>query len=103
MVSLPKGVLAKAVVYTTLILLVDVLLIAVSSVILSQNMVSYYTLLTLLEAAVLLFTGGFRKPESVTPGLEPTLQRDWSLIITGLVVLALSFLLAYPLSWFFGH
>jgi hypothetical protein len=98
MVSMPQGNISKAVIYTALILLVDALGIAGASAVLSSNLVSYFTLLMLLEAAVLLFTGGFRKPQIVTSGLSPTSRRDWSLILTGLILLVLSFLLAYPLG-----
>lgn len=94
----PQSVIIRAVFYAGLVLLADVIVIAVASFLFGRSLLSYFTLLMLLEAAVLLFTGGFRKPSIVTPGLEPTSRRDWSLIMTGLFLLALSFLLAYPLS-----
>ena len=96
---MPQSVPGKAAIYTALVLLADTLVIVAASLVLSRNVASYYTLLTLLEAAFLLFTGGFRQPQIVTPGLAPTSHRDWSLIVTGLFLLALSFLLAYPLGW----
>ncbi len=96
---LPRRALGKAAVYTALVLLADTLVIGAASLVLSRNVASYFTLLMLLEAGVLLFTGGFRKPTIVIPGLAPTSQREWSLIMTGLFVLVLSFLLAYPLEW----
>jgi len=88
------------VVFTALILAADAIIIAGASYLLSRNLLSYYTLLMLLEAAVLLSTGAF-KPRTILPveSLKPDVKRDWSLILTGLFVLALSFVLAYPLSW----
>jgi hypothetical protein len=51
----------------------------------------------MLEAAVFLFTGGFRSPTVVpVEALKPDIKRDWSLLFTGLLLLAVSFLLAYP-------
>ncbi len=89
--------LRKGAFYSGAILIADAIAIGLVSLINGRNLLSYYTLLTLLEAAVLLFTGGFRKPWIVPAGLQPDLRRDWSLIITGLILLASSFVLAYPL------
>jgi len=54
------------VVFTALILAADAIIIAGASYLLSRNLLSYTTLLMLLEAAVLLSTGAF-KPRTILP------------------------------------
>ncbi len=79
-----------------MVLVANAIGIAVISLFAGQGYFSYYSLVTLLEAAALLFTGGF-KVRTVLPvkALEPEIKRDWSLIVGGIVLLASSFASGY--------
>jgi hypothetical protein len=88
--------------YTAIILLVDAAGVGIFSFLAGRNLFSYYTLILLVEAAGFLFTGGFRKPAPLTPTIRafnPEFSNvDWSLVLTGIMLLASSFILAYPLK-----
>jgi hypothetical protein len=97
-----KGALAQGLLYAMIILVVDGLALGVAMLILGRNLWSYYTLLPLLEATPFLYAGYF-KPRSIIPveALKPQVTAEWSLITTGLILLAASFAFAYPLRFLY--
>jgi hypothetical protein len=90
--------------------------IAAASALFWQNLFHYYTLLTLLQAALLFLIGGAKDLSGslaftrIFNGVNQT-KKVWTLdghrqaqeraapyVVTGLMLLVLSFILAYPLS-----
>ena len=110
------AVLRKSLLYSSLLLFADSLGIAVASIALGRSLFHHYTLLTLLEAAFLFLFGGaidlggsisYRR---ISDRINKT-QKAWDFnehrqtqtkaapyIITGTILLILSFVLAYPLG-----
>lgn len=102
--------------FTAVVLLSDAIALGIDSVVLGKNMFHYFTLFTLLEAAMLFLAGGgldigsslsFRsvtdhvsKKESTwsVEGHRRTQYRTLALILSGIILLVLSFALAYPLD-----
>jgi len=106
----------KGLLYSGIILFSDAVGLGLDSLILGRNMFHYYTLFTLAQAALLFLVGGAM---DVTGSLSfsrfrdraKTSEKHWSVdahrkaqsraapfIVTGVILLVLSFALAYPLS-----
>ena len=114
--ALTKLVIKRGGLYTGVVLLSDAIALGMESVLLGKNMFHYFTLFTLLEAAMLFLVGGgldiggslsFRrvmdhvsKKESTwsVEGHRRTQSRALPLILSGIILLVLSFALAYPLN-----
>ncbi len=106
----------KGAVYSGLVLLMDGAALGIDSLILSRNMFHFFTLMMLMESALLFLIGGavdvggsvsFRKLMNHVSKTE----RDWSTeghrnaqsraaptVLAGVILLVLSFALAYPLN-----
>jgi hypothetical protein len=118
-----KGMMRSAVIsvkkgglYAGIMLLSDTIGSAVGSIILWRNMFHYFTLFTLVEAAVFFLIGGavdiggslsFRrimdhvsKKEGAwsTEAHRQAQSRAFPFVVTGIILLVLSFILAYPLN-----
>jgi hypothetical protein len=110
------AILKKSAFLTCAITFADAVGVAAASVLLWQNLFHYYTLLTLVEAALLFLIGGAKDlSESLafTRILDRINQTNkaWTLdehrqaqeraapyVVTGIILLVLSFILAYPLN-----
>jgi hypothetical protein len=102
--------------YAGVLLLSDAIALGIDSVLLGKNLFHYFTLFTLVEAAILFLVGGamefggslsFRrvmdyvsKTESAwsIEGHQKAQSRALPLIVAGIILLVLSFALAYPLN-----
>ena len=102
--------------YAGVALFCDAIALSIDTVLLNKNMFHYFTLFTLTEAALLFLAGGaldiggslsFRrvmdhvaKKESswTLDGHRKAQSRALPLIMTGVILLLLSFALAYPLN-----
>lgn len=106
----------KAALYSGLILISDAVGLGMDSLILGRNMFHYFTLLTLVEAALLFLIGGaldvggslsFTKVMNYVgktntiwsaDGHRRAQSKAAPIIVAGIFFLALSFALAYPLN-----
>ncbi len=106
----------KGGVYACLIVLLDAVALGLDSLILARNMFHFFTLMTLMESALLFLIGGaidvggslsFHKLMSHVSKA----QSDWSpqghrnaqsrtapIVLAGVILFVLSFALAYPLN-----
>lgn len=102
--------------YSGLILISDALALALDSLILGRNMFHYFTLVTLGEAALLFIVGGaldvggslsftkvmghMSKTNTTwnAEGHRKTQSKVVPIILAGILLLVLSFALAYPLN-----
>jgi hypothetical protein len=110
------SVVKRGALYSAVLLFSNAVGLALDSLIVGRNMIHYYTLFTLAEAALLFLVGGAM---DVRGSLSFSRVRDhvtksekaWSadahrkaqskaapFIVGGLILLALSFALAYPLN-----
>jgi hypothetical protein len=109
-------VIRKSVKYVVLLSLVDVVGLEIPSLFLGRHLLHYFTLVLLVEAGLLFLIGGtldftgslaFRRLADHASGA----RKAWNfghykkkqegiavLVLAGLILLALSFLLAYPLN-----
>jgi hypothetical protein len=94
----------------------DAIGLAIPSIILYRSMFHYYTALTLIESAVLFVVGGLMDVSGSisfkrTIGHLSKIEKDWDAkehkqtqqkaapyIVTGILLFAISFILAYPLN-----
>ncbi len=106
----------KGAVYSGLILLLDGAALGTGSLILLRNMFHFFTLMTLMESALLFLIGGaidvggsvsfhkltnhVSKPERgwSTEGHRNAQSRAAPIVLAGVILLVLSFALAYPLN-----
>ena len=106
----------KGAAYSALFLLGDLVALGLDSLILGRNMFHFFTLLTLIEAALLFVIGGaldvggslsFHKMmhhvsktegEWSAEGHKSALSRAAPIILAGFILFVLSFALAYPLN-----
>ena len=109
------AILKKSAILTCAITLADAVGIAAASILLWQNLFHYYTLLTLLQAALLFLIGGAKdlsgslaftrifndinqtKKSWMFDGHRQAQERAAPYVVTGTILLALSFILAYSL------
>jgi hypothetical protein len=110
------AILKRSALLTCAITFVDAAGIAAASILLLQNLFHYYTLLTLLQAALLFLIGGAKDLSGslaftrIFNGINPT-KKAWTIdghrqaqetaapyVVTGIILLVLSFILAYPLG-----
>ncbi len=106
----------KGGVYSGLILLLDGAALGIDSLILSRNMFHFFTLMMLMESSLLFLIGGamdvggsvsfqklmnhVSKTESdwSTKGHRNAQSRAAPIVLAGVILLVLSFALAYPLN-----
>ncbi|MGP8070269.1 MAG: hypothetical protein ACLP5V_10300 [Candidatus Bathyarchaeia archaeon] len=110
------AILKRSALLTCGITLADATGIAAASILLLQNLFHYYTLLTLLQAALLFLIAGAKDLSGslavirIFNGINQT-KRAWTIdghrqaqemaapyVVTGIILLVLSFILAYPLG-----
>lgn len=101
--------------YVFVIMFADALGIAIISIVLSKNLLHYYTFLTLVQAALMFMVGGaidlresaFTRITNRFNKIENHLRYEKHkqiqakaapYIVTGAVLFILSFILAYPLN-----
>lgn len=111
-----KPIVTKGAVYTAIILGGDTIGLLIASLLFLKNMFHFFTLLTLLQAALLFLIGGaldmggslsFHK----LMGRVSKTESDWNavghrkaqvkaapIILAGVILFVLSFALAYPLN-----
>lgn len=110
------SIIKKSGLYTCLLLFADTIAIGIQSIVLSRNMSHYFTLLTMFEAALLFLIGGaidvtgsitYRRIADRLNKTEENRKfnnydqkqiRAIPYIATGIILLALSFVLAYPIN-----